>query len=70
MRDLSDRPNVRIKIGGMGMPIFGFESHERPADSQALVLAWKPLMDVCIDAFGPGRCMLESNFLVDKQSCG
>lgn len=72
LRALAARPNVRVKVGGMGMPIFGFgfESGDRPAETQALVQAWKPLMDVCIDAFGPGRCMLESNFPVDKQSCG
>nr|WP_315425777.1 amidohydrolase family protein [uncultured Albidiferax sp.] len=72
MRLLAARPNVRVKVGGLGMPIFGFgfEAGEKPADSQALAQAWKPLMDVCIDAFGPRRCMLESNFPVDKQSGG
>lgn len=72
LRALAARPNVRVKVGGMGMPIFGFgfESGDGPAETQALVQAWKPLMDVCIDAFGPARCMLESNFPVDKQSCG
>ena len=56
----------------MGMPIFGFgfEHGERPASTQALVQVWQPLMQVCIEAFGPTRCMLESNFPVDKQSCG
>jgi predicted TIM-barrel fold metal-dependent hydrolase len=72
MRALAQRPNVRVKVGGMGMPIFGFgfESGERPATTQALVESWQPLMQVCIEAFGPARCMLESNFPVDKQSCG
>lgn len=72
LRALAARPNVRVKVGGMGMPIFGFgfESGEKPAETQALVQAWKPLIDVCVDAFGPARCMLESNFPVDKQSCG
>lgn len=72
MRDLASRPNVRVKVGGMGMPIFGFafESGAAPASTQSLVRAWKPLMNVCLEAFGPSRCMLESNFPVDKQSCG
>lgn len=72
MRALAARPNVRIKVGGMGMPIlgFGFEAADAPASTQRLLQAWKPLMDVCFEAFGPSRCMLESNFPVDKQSCG
>lgn len=72
MRLLAQRPNVVVKVGGMGMPIFGFgfEQGERPAATQALVQAWQPLVQVCIEAFGPARCMLESNFPVDKQSCG
>ncbi|MEJ8848198.1 amidohydrolase family protein [Variovorax rhizosphaerae] len=72
MRALARRPNVVVKVGGMGMPIFGFgfEHGDRPATTQALVQAWQPLMQVCFEAFGPARCMLESNFPVDKQSCG
>lgn len=72
MRALARRPNVVVKVGGMGMPIFGFgfEHGERPATTQALVQAWEPLMQVCIEAFGSTRCMLESNFPVDKQACG
>lgn len=72
MRALGARPNVRVKVGGMGMPIFGFgfESGAMPASTQNLVEAWKPLMDVCLETFGPNKCMLESNFPVDKQSCG
>jgi len=27
-------------------------------------------METCIEAFGPERCMFESNFPVDKGSCG
>lgn len=71
LRALATRPNVRVKVGGMGMPIFGFgfESGDKPAETRALVQAWQPLIDVCLEAFGPGRCMLESNFPVDKQSC-
>jgi predicted TIM-barrel fold metal-dependent hydrolase len=69
---LAARPNVCVKVGGMGMPVFGFgfEYAERPATSAALVDVWQPFIDVCIDSFGPERCMLESNFPVDKQSCG
>ena len=72
MRALAARPNVRVKVGGMGMPIFGFgfEYGSTPASTQSLVQAWQPLIDVCLETFGPARCMLESNYPVDKQSCG
>ncbi|MBK9609779.1 MAG: amidohydrolase family protein [Betaproteobacteria bacterium] len=72
LRDLAARDNVRVKLGGMGMPVFGFgfEDRERPAGSAELAQAWQPLIDVCIDAFGTRRCMFESNFPVDQQSCG
>jgi len=35
-----------------------------------LAAAWRPYVERCIEAFGPGRCMFESNFPPDKQSCG
>jgi len=71
MRALAKRPNIRVKMGGMGMPFFGFgfDRSEQPAAAPALVQAWKPFIDLCIDAFGTGRCLFESNFPVDKQSC-
>ena len=31
--------------------------------------AWRPYIETCIDAFGPTRCMFESNFPVDKPGC-
>ncbi|MDM0022209.1 amidohydrolase family protein [Variovorax saccharolyticus] len=72
LRKLAARPNVFAKIGGMGMPMFGFgfEHREAPATSADLAPAWAPLIDECIEAFGPQRCMFESNFPVDRQSCG
>ena len=30
--------------------------------------AWRPYVETCIEAFGPKRCMFESNFPVDKLS--
>lgn len=72
LRKLAERPNVHVKIGGMGMPFFGFgfEYREKPASSAELAEAWQPLIDSCLDAFGSQRCMFESNFPVDRQSCG
>jgi L-fuconolactonase len=70
MRALAVRPNVLVKVGGMGMPIFGFgfEHRNRPATAAELALAWSPYIETCVEAFGTSRCMFESNFPVDKQS--
>lgn len=67
---LAARPNVHMKVGGMGMAVygFGFEQQDRPATAAELVQAWKPYIETCVDAFGTQRCMFESNFPVDKQS--
>jgi len=53
----------------MSLPGFGFETRERPPTSEELAKAWKPHIDVCIEAFGPKRGMFESNFPPDKGSC-
>jgi L-fuconolactonase len=62
--------NVVVKLGGFGMPMLGFGFDEEPqrASFQALATAWKPYIDVCLDAFGADRCMFESNFPVDRVS--
>ena len=71
IRTLADCPNVFVKLGGLGMPICGFEFHKRktPPSSAELAAAWGPYLEVCIDAFGPRRAMFESNFPVDRASC-
>ena len=63
-------PNVIIKLGGVGQRRFGFDWHERakPIGSAELAAALSPLMQYCIEQFGPDRCMFESNFPVDKVS--
>lgn len=68
IRELAKCPNVVIKLGGQGMIISGDFWHERdtPPGSAELAAAWQPLFDTCIAAFGPDRCMFESNFPVDK----
>ena len=72
IRDLATCPNVAVKLGGMAMRINGWDFHEKaePPASETLAAAWKPYVDVCIDAFGANRCMFESNFPVDKGSYG
>ena len=69
--ELARCPNVVAKVGGLGMLFFGFgfERRDVPASSDELATAWRPYVETCIEAFGPARCMFESNFPVDKQSC-
>jgi predicted TIM-barrel fold metal-dependent hydrolase len=62
--------NVVVKLGGMGMPRWGFGWHARnvPIGSEELAEAMTPWKSYCIEQFGPERCMLESNFPPDKVS--
>ena len=71
MRQLAGCPNVSVKLGGLAMAINGFDFHREvlPPSSGELARAWKPWMAECIEAFGPSRCMFESNFPVDKAMC-
>jgi len=72
LRRLAERPNVMCKIGGLGMPNWGFRFEEREdvISYQELAKAWRPYVEVAIDAFGVSRCMLESNFPPDGRSGG
>ena len=69
--DLATCPNVVTKLGGINMPINGFGWHKRPVPptSDDLVAATRRYYEHTIDRFGPGRCMFESNFPVDRESC-
>ena len=69
---LAQCPNVNVKVGGLGMRMFGFDVHagERAPSSEMLAKAWGPHIDTTIEAFGTKRAMFESNFPVDKGSCG
>jgi predicted TIM-barrel fold metal-dependent hydrolase len=64
-------PNVVVKLGGLAMRLLGFDFHERamPPSSDAAAAAWRPYIESCIEAFGPARCMFESNFPPDKGQC-
>jgi len=69
--ELARCPNVVAKLGGINMPIngFGWHEHERPPTSQELMEATRPYYEHAIEQFGPDRCMFESNYPVDKESC-
>ena len=69
--ELATCSNVYPKLGGIVMPINGFGFHKRdlPATSDEIVAATGRYHLKAIELFGPERCMFESNFPVDKQSC-
>jgi len=70
MAELARRPNVFIKLGGLGMPNCGFGWNNRltPPGSAELAEVMAPFYLYCIGQFGPARCMFESNFPVDRVS--
>ena len=70
LRSLAKRRNVLVKVGGLGMLYGGFDFHTRakPPTSEELAKAWGPFIREAIDAFGPDRAMMESNFPIDNQT--
>ena len=68
IKRLSRCENVLVKLGGLGMLMAGFDFQDRsmPPTCSELAQSWGPYLVDCIDAFGPTRCMFESNFPVDK----
>lgn len=68
MTRLAQLPNVAVKLGGMTIRLaaFDFRNIPRPPSSAELAEMWGPYIGTCIELFGPGRCMFESNFPVDK----
>jgi L-fuconolactonase len=70
MAEVAACPNVVLKVGGIGMPMFGGTWHQAasPPDAVEVAAVWGDPIRFCIDAFGPDRCMFESNFPVDKVS--
>jgi len=71
IRDAARCPNVVVKLGGLAMRLLGYDFHERPLppSSEEAAAAWRPYIETCIEAFGPDRCMFESNFPPDKGQC-
>ncbi|TCH96184.1 amidohydrolase [Roseococcus sp. SYP-B2431] len=72
MAALAALPNVLVKLGGLAMEVSGKQWHTRPTPptSEELAEDWRPQIETCIELFGTGRCMYESNFPVDKGMCG
>ena len=69
--ELARLENVVVKLGGLAMcfPHFPSFMSDPPASSEQLAAEWKPYIETCIQAFGPKRCMFESNFPVDIGGC-
>src|SRR4029077_7339734 len=67
IQQLAKSPNVSVKLGGLANVICNFPSFkfDPPATSTQLAADWAPYLEVCIEAFGPKRCMFESNYPVD-----
>jgi predicted TIM-barrel fold metal-dependent hydrolase len=59
MRDLARRPNVACKISTV-------VGASQPEPSVAVVRPW---ILACVEAFGADRCMLGSNFPIDRPFC-
>jgi predicted TIM-barrel fold metal-dependent hydrolase len=68
---LGECPNVVAKLGGIAMPVNGFDWHKRPRPpgAEELMQATRRYYEHTIERFGVERCMFESNFPVDKVSC-
>lgn len=68
--ELARCENVVAKLGGLAMPDngFGWNAADRPPTSDEFMAAQAPYYLHTIEAFGPERCMFESNFPVDRFS--
>ena len=72
MAELAKFPNVSVKVGGLMMRLAAIDYLNLPAPptSQQLADAWQPYAGTCLELFGANRCMVESNFPVDKMGIG
>lgn len=69
---LARHPQLHVKLSGMFMPVVGWGLHGRTAPASVAQIrdALAPFVEHAIDCFGPQRCMLASNFPMDKVSLG
>jgi len=66
MAALARRDNVFVKLGALPARFGTAAGRTPPPGSAAVAQAWRPWIEPCIEAFGAGRCMFESNFPVHK----
>ena len=71
LREIAKCANVVLKLGALGSTRtgFGFETRAVPPSSEEIAQAWRPYVETCIEIFGAQRCIFESNFPPDKESC-
>ncbi|MCB1744418.1 MAG: amidohydrolase family protein [Gammaproteobacteria bacterium] len=72
MRTLASCPNVSVKLGGLLMNLanYDFSTAAKPPTSAELATLWRPYIEPCIELFGAERCMVSSNFPVDRVGFG
>jgi predicted TIM-barrel fold metal-dependent hydrolase len=70
--ELARCENVVLKIGALIRPLSGerWDKREVKASSEEIAAAWGDEIRFAIDAFGPSRCLFESNFPIDKACFG
>jgi len=68
---LATCPNVTVKIGGllMSQGTFDFALADSPPTSELLAHLWRPFIEGSVESFGADRCMVGSNFPVEKAGC-
>ncbi len=70
-----DRPRVARQHpceAGEALPVRrsgGRQTEAQPLSSEEIATAWRPFFEVCVEQFGPRRCLFESNFPVQKRWC-
>jgi|TARA_B110000438_G_scaffold22542_1_gene20385 predicted TIM-barrel fold metal-dependent hydrolase len=71
LETLARHEQVVVKVGGIGMSIYGVGLNRLPEapTSEYVASLWSEDIRHCVETFGPERCMFESNFPVDKQGC-
>ncbi|PMS30151.1 putative TIM-barrel fold metal-dependent hydrolase [Trinickia symbiotica] len=72
MQKIAVRPNVVCKIGGFGLPFwgFGFDGRADPVGYEDLASVWAPYVMTAIEIFGVNRSMMASDYPIDGRSSG
>jgi predicted TIM-barrel fold metal-dependent hydrolase len=70
LAELARHRNVRVKLGGMLMPLvgLGFDALPERGEPGVIAEAIAPLVNYVIQCFGVERCMFESNWPMDSVS--